>query len=107
MLLNSNPLGVLAWHLQVQQSPALDRAQPHLQGRVPLGQGLGVGLQVEPSTRPRHPLPREVQGPWEGPLPLGPNKGASPSLEGQAPNWRLTMGLLKIKQYWTSLKHSL
>ena len=93
--------------VQVQQSPALARAQRHLHGQVPLGQVLGVGLRVEPSTLPRHPPPQGVPGPWEGPLPLGPNKGASPSLEVQVPNWPRTMGLLKIKQYWISLKRSL
>ena len=96
---------VSASHLcQVQRFPALARIEPHPPGQVPLGQMLGVGVQVEPSTPLKHPQPREVPGQWAGPLLLAPSKGASPSLAGLVPNCPLAMALDKVKLFWTSLR---
>ncbi len=89
----------------VQRFPALARIEPHPPGQVLLGQKLGVGVQVEPSTPPKHPQPQEVPGQWPGPLLLAPSKGASPSLAGLVPNCPLAMALHKVKPCWISLRH--
>jgi len=89
---------------QVQRFPALARIEPHPPGQVPLGQMLGLRVQVEPSTPPKHPQPLEVPGQWAGPLLLAPSKGASPSLAGLVPNCPLAMAPDKVKPFWISLR---
>ena len=89
---------------QVQRFPALARIEPHPPGQVPLGQMQGPGVQVEPSTPPKHPQPTEVPGQWAGPLLLAPSKGAFPSLVGLVPNCPLAMALDKVKLFWISLR---